>query len=337
MSPAISVIVPVYKAEKYLDRCVKSILEQTFQDFELILINDGSPDACPAMCDAYAAQYPCVKAIHSPNRGVSSARNLGLKAAQGKYVKFVDSDDYLGPDHLKTLFEAAERSGASWVWGRQTWVTKNGMGKEQFSGVLDGIAELTKEQAMKAFRRLYFAKVLFSVWNKLYIRENIQKRFNETMDMGEDVVFNLEYLVSLDGTIAVIDNADYFYNRLNEQSALVIFQNYQANSFLCFMNAVKEALACREGANQNGIYKSIYMEQLIFETQYMIYRNKGKIRRQKLREYLLNDETQRVAREADPKQFSRTYQVALFCIRRRWLTAYMALFGAKYILKPDQR
>ena len=91
--PQISVIVPVYKVEQYLSACVDSILTQTFRDFELILVDDGSPDNCGAMCDAYAAQDPRVRVIHQQNGGLSAARNAALDIAAGEYVTFIDSDD----------------------------------------------------------------------------------------------------------------------------------------------------------------------------------------------------------------------------------------------------
>lgn len=87
--PEISIIVPVYKVEKYLDRCVKSILAQTFTDFELILVDDGSPDNCPKMCDEWAKKDERIRVIHKENGGVSSARNAGLRVAVGKYIGFV--------------------------------------------------------------------------------------------------------------------------------------------------------------------------------------------------------------------------------------------------------
>ncbi len=99
-SPTISVIVPVYNAEKTLRRCVDSILAQTFEDFELILINDGSKDQSGDICDEYAAKDSRVKTIHKTNGGVSSARNAGLRIAQGEYIAFIDSDDYIDNDYL---------------------------------------------------------------------------------------------------------------------------------------------------------------------------------------------------------------------------------------------
>ena len=99
----ISVIVPVYKAEAWLARCVDSILAQTFRDLEVILVDDGSPDGSGALCEGYAAADSRVKAIHKANGGVSSARNAGIEAASGEWVAFVDSDDWLEPDYLERL------------------------------------------------------------------------------------------------------------------------------------------------------------------------------------------------------------------------------------------
>ena len=103
--PELSVIVPVYNAEKYLHKCVDSILTQTYRDFELLLVDDGSPDQCGTICDAYAAQDPRVKVIHKPNGGVSEARNVGLDKAKGNYISFIDPDDWVEPDMLRSAIE----------------------------------------------------------------------------------------------------------------------------------------------------------------------------------------------------------------------------------------
>lgn len=105
--PKISVIVPVYKAERYLRKCIESILAQTCADLELLLIDDGSPDGCPKICDIYAANDPRVRVIHKENGGVSSARNAGLDAAVGDYIAFVDSDDYIEPDMYEKMLAVA--------------------------------------------------------------------------------------------------------------------------------------------------------------------------------------------------------------------------------------
>ena len=107
--PQISVIVPVYKVEQYLKRCVDSILHQTFSDLEVILVDDGSPDNCPAMCDKYAGTDSRVKVIHQKNAGVSAARNAGLSVASGEYITFVDSDDFIDPQMYEKMLAVAEK------------------------------------------------------------------------------------------------------------------------------------------------------------------------------------------------------------------------------------
>lgn len=114
-APEISVIVPVYNSGKYLRECIDSILAQTFSDFELILIDDGSTDDSPAICDEYAARDHRIHVIHQPNSGVSAARNAGIEAAKGQWIMFVDSDDMIKPDMVQTLLDEAERTDADIV------------------------------------------------------------------------------------------------------------------------------------------------------------------------------------------------------------------------------
>ena len=117
MDKLLSIIVPVYKAEKHLDRCVESILSQTYGNIELVLVDDGSPDACPAMCDSWAKRDWRVRVIHKKNNGASSARNAGLDMASGEYIGFVDADDFVEPDMYETLMKNApenKEKNANW-------------------------------------------------------------------------------------------------------------------------------------------------------------------------------------------------------------------------------
>lgn len=113
----ISIIVPVYKVEEYLDRCVQSILNQTFEDYELILVDDGSPDRCGQMCDEWAKKDSRIGVIHKENGGLSDARNVGIESAQGEYLTFVDSDDYIHPKMLEILYTAIRTGGEKVVVG----------------------------------------------------------------------------------------------------------------------------------------------------------------------------------------------------------------------------
>lgn len=111
----ISVIVPVYRVERYLARCVDSILAQTYRDLEIILVDDGSPDHCGEICDEYAKRDARVRVIHKSNGGISDARNVGMEAAEGEFISFIDSDDYIEPEMLQTLYKLQKESNADIV------------------------------------------------------------------------------------------------------------------------------------------------------------------------------------------------------------------------------
>ena len=125
-SPEISIIVPVYKVEKYLNECIDSILAQTFTDFELILVDDGSPDNCPALCDAAAEKDSRVRVIHKINGGVSTARNAGLAAAQGNWIGFVDPDDFVDKTYYEKMLRAAKQTGAELAVCNEVFMEEDG-------------------------------------------------------------------------------------------------------------------------------------------------------------------------------------------------------------------
>lgn len=112
MSDLISVIIPIYKVEEYLDKCISSVVNQTYKNLEIILVDDGSPDNCPTMCDDWAKKDERIRVIHKSNGGLSDARNVGLEIASGDYIAFVDSDDYIKPDMIEKLYAAIRREDA---------------------------------------------------------------------------------------------------------------------------------------------------------------------------------------------------------------------------------
>lgn len=114
--PKVSIIVPIYNVEKYLDRCMQTLLNQTLKDIEIILVDDGSPDHCPQMSDEYAKNDPRVKVVHKNNGGLGYARNSGLDVATGEYVAFVDSDDFTSVEAYDTLYKVAKEQNADIVY-----------------------------------------------------------------------------------------------------------------------------------------------------------------------------------------------------------------------------
>ena len=185
--PEISIIVPVYKTERFLSACISSILAQTFTDFELILVDDGSPDRCPALCDAAAAKDSRIRVIHQKNRGLSGARNAGLDAAEGEWIAFVDSDDTIMPDFCAKLYHAAQ--------------------EEQYLHVRREV--LTPEQALEHSTLLPY----MVVWNKLYHRSIFaQLRFAEGK-LNEDTLL-IAYAYEKADRIANIPDALYLYRKV---------------------------------------------------------------------------------------------------------------------------
>lgn len=164
----ISVIVPVYKVEQFLDRCISSIASQKYTDLEIILIDDGSPDSCGIICDKWAEKDSRIRVVHKTNGGLSDARNAGLKIAEGEYISFVDSDDWVSPDFFQQLYNTVQKENCDIVECEIIRTT----GKEISNHIVETITECYKtEEALK----LLIEDRIFRqhVWNKLYRREVI--------------------------------------------------------------------------------------------------------------------------------------------------------------------
>ncbi len=182
--PEISVIVPVYKAEQYLDRCVKSILEQTYPDFELILVDDGSPDGSPILCDKWAEKDSRVHVIHKKNGGASSARNAGLAIAKGKWVFFSDSDDWIDNKALETLYRMVNEYGVSMAIGRIQVVEEN---IDRNVALNENIYMLSRENLLDRFFRVNGEPDTHSVCATLIRRDILEDYHFIEGKMNEDV------------------------------------------------------------------------------------------------------------------------------------------------------
>lgn len=202
--PKISVIVPVFNAEKYLHQCIDSILLQSYTDFELLLIDDGSTDKSGEICDEYASKDDRVRVFHKENGGVSSARNLGLDNARGEWVTFVDSDDYLLDNALDILTD--DKREDLIICSYQAFLsqqyTHSNVQNDEVLNTIPAIKEYCK-------RNLH--TVLRSPWGKFFKRNIIEVlRFDEGMRVGEDHLFNMEYLLRVK-SCRVVSNMVYAY------------------------------------------------------------------------------------------------------------------------------
>lgn len=207
MEPLISVIVPVYKVEQYLDRCVSSVLAQTYQNTEIILVDDGSPDGCPAMCDAYAEKYAKIQVIHQENKGLSGARNKGIDAAKGEYLAFVDSDDVWSPYFLESLYGAMKEHDADISQCR--WEYMHG---EELKEAYEPQAKCECFTNREMLANLYIQTGAYYVvaWNKLYKKELFANIRYPEGRIHEDEATTYK-LFDLAKKCVFVDNALYGY------------------------------------------------------------------------------------------------------------------------------
>lgn len=209
----VSVIIPVYNVEKYLEKCIDSILAQTLTDFELILVNDGSTDKSRDICDKYAQTDRRVKVIHKQNGGVSSARNEGIEKADGKYVTFIDSDDCILPDYLQQLLSLeSDLSICGNISMSDMKELSRKIPEEEFFCDRDTID----------YANLYAQNLMYMPWGKMFRRDIIMKqnlRFFSNISIGEDSMFVADYLKYVN-TVSVHNYAGYIYNSYEDYTSL---------------------------------------------------------------------------------------------------------------------
>ena len=223
-NPLISVIVPIYMIDRYIGICIESVINQTYKNLEIILVDDGSKDRCAEICDLYQSKDSRIKVIHKPNGGLVSARKTGLQHSNGAYISYVDGDDWIGPGFIESLYTAAKISGADMVCAGQT--------RELFSksahfsnalpaGIYEGerLHELWK--SMISYGPFYRPGISTYVWNKLFKREILleaQSQVDNRISIGEDGALTYPALLRCK-KVAVTDNVAYHY-RQREDSML---------------------------------------------------------------------------------------------------------------------
>lgn len=219
----ISIIVPVYNVEKYLERCIESIVNQTYKDIEIILVDDGSPDNCPVICDRYAEKDNRIKVIHKQNGGLINARKSGLEIAQGDYIGFVDSDDWIEPEMYEYFAQMINKYSPDMVLS-DFYYDNNGQ-------LTDSEQLFDKEYYDKnALEEFIYPKMLFSgtyykfginpcCWSKVFKKELIKKNLplvDGRIKMGEDAAFTYPCLIDAKSA-ATVKKPCYHYN-INPES-----------------------------------------------------------------------------------------------------------------------
>lgn len=309
----VSIIVPAYNCRAVLERCIASICSQTYTNLEIIIVDDGSTDGTSQLCDVLQESDTRIRVIHKMNGGVSSARNAGLKTAQGEYVQFVDSDDWIEEDMTEKLVTALEKNKVSLVL---CGYVKHE--KEKVTEIVPGMAERCPVRELDGqvdglFKNFY----LNAPWNKLYVRDQITHGFPEDISLGEDLTFNLKYLEKI-SCITILEKGLYHYNCMNEgslsqkkdmQKLVVKKRLFRLNLGFC-----QEYLDVRDGIRQlsdNFMISTLYFLEDIYENQMFTKKKRWK----EMKKWIYDDCVQYASRHCRLK--TRNRRLGSWLIKRK--------------------
>lgn len=232
-NPLISIVVPVYNVEQYLGDCVRSLINQTYTNLEIILVDDGSPDRCGEMCEDFARQDARIKVLHQSNQGVSAARNHGLQIATGAYVSFIDSDDWLASDTYEQCLEEMRREVDIIMYGYQLVTGEDGPAPQTSYARL---SEMSNRDAIHALTST--STFTSATWSRLFRREILEGMYFFSGRMGEDSTFTLEAHLRA-STFVGLDIAPYYY-RQHSSSATVYIGNNLIDLYLNYQELIEK-------------------------------------------------------------------------------------------------
>ena len=337
--PLISVIMPVYKVEPYLPAAVESVLSQTCQDFELILVDDASPDNCPALCDEYAARYKNVQVLHKEkNGGLGAARNTGADAARGRYLYYMDSDDWIDRGAFARV-EAAVRTFPAKVviMGLLEEYYENGVLKKTIPVTVPGWIAKTPKQVHQKIAALEKAGLYGYAWNKFYSHEHIrsQQLAFTSVTLIEDIEFNVRFFEAIDSCI-YLDCTPYHYAKrmtgsLTDKFVPDYFPLHEAR-----IRMVKEQL--ERWGEYKGKSREILGELYLRYFYSAISRNRqkesgmsGRQRKIWVKERFRSDLFREILTGIHPSE--RLLRWMLCPVRKQWAGGCLALGSAMYIAK----
>lgn len=228
--PKFSIIIPVYNVEKYLDRCILSCINQTYKDFEIILINDGSKDNSGGICDKYAKKDSRIKVIHQENAGVSTARNVGLKNTSGEYIIFVDSDDFVELNMLEKLNNILDHNEADCIIYNLNNIIENKF--------------IYGEEVTNNMIKLIITEIVNFPWNKVYKKNIIEKyniQFDKKIEIGEDLLFSITYISKIK-KIYLLNEKLYNYVIENNNSLTAKYKENKYEQLMFVDDKLKEYL-----------------------------------------------------------------------------------------------
>lgn len=331
MKDLVSIIVPIYNSETTIERCIKSIINQTYHNLEIILIDDGSIDNTSLICQKYQKIDGRIVFIKKDNSGVSNTRNYGLNIAKGKYIQFVDSDDYIDRKCTEKMVKAIEENSSDIVICGINIVKR---GKKILNSInAKNIKDFKNE--IEVFKDLVDTGLIFYIWNKLYLKNKIINFFDENMTLGEDVIFNLNYL-NLANKVNIIDEGLYNYTLnekgINNQNLSLnnkYIDNLLENSLYIYNSIIKFSKIYFKDDNMNEAYINYILTSINENIPKIVLNNKirKKNKLNKIREYALNSQIRSALKNV------RSQNLLIRLLYNKKVNTIYYFIKVKYILK----
>lgn len=311
-TPSISIVIPVFNAEPYLRQCLDSVINQTFRNLEIIIVDDGSSDGCPAICDEYAMKDNRIKVIHKKNGGMTSARNDGIMAASGKYIGSTDADDWIEPDMFEKMLEKAEHYNADIV-ATNFWKFMPGEEKKISQMIESGYYDKTKITQDILLNGL--SRVTLSVWTKLIKKKLLVDNlhyFDDKITMGEDTIRSISSMLDAE-SIYFMDEAFYHYRDPNYQ----LVKKTYVEKFLIGTTTLFEMFEKlnndKPSVDLTGQFFYTFVSFILFEYQRVEPKSRFKIIKAICREQVFID----LARKMQDKKCSIKQKTVAFLLRNR--------------------
>lgn len=308
----ISIIVPVYNADKYLEECINSLINQTYKNLEIILVDDGSIDESPNICDEYLKKDSRVKVIHQENKGVSEARNRGIEEARGKWIAFVDADDYIDLKFCEKMLEIAIKENAQCVicgYNRVYLSKKEALLKEK-SFSMDSDEFLNNVFMVQSG----FGFAHMKLWDaNLLKKSNI--RFDKELKVAEDAFFCMQISKEIK-KIYYLNEALYNY-RFNEQSVVRKFDKNYVQKYLIAMKKTKEYIRNNDEKNTVKLYNYIAYHVLLIIINYCFHPGNNESGMKSLKQVCKIPEFEEAVKKSNYKGFSLTRKITLFTLKHK--------------------
>lgn len=320
--PLISVIIPVYNVEKYLDRCINSVVKQTYNNLEIILVDDGSPDNCPKLCDEWAKKDSRIRVIHKKNAGVSAARNTGIDECKGDYISFVDSDDWMEETFCEEMLNVIKENKADYAACGYNRVYD------------DFVDHINCDGSVKVLDSKSFLKKLLSVQSgygfvhmKLIKREVVDNiRFNTSLKVGEDALFNVELCDNL--SKVVIYNKPLYNYYFNANSVVRKYDINYVDKYYESMKAMYEYISSKNYKKLKDLYNYIAYHVLLICVNYCYHPENKRDSKKCLKDVCNIPLFKEAIKKSNYSGMSMTRKISLFTIKHKmyYLTSKICEF-----------